>query len=138
MSIRAYQKVQQRVETPRETEYRLFTQVTRALIEAASLPKTEIARRMDALDWNRRVWSFLASDCYDPNNALPEQLRAGIISLSIFVGKYTSEIMQKDADIEKNIKSHNPAQVKSQMKVMREAAQELPHLEKIKTKKVTP
>lgn len=45
---------------------------------------------------------------------------------------------QKDADIEKNIKSHNPAQVKSQMKIMKEAAQELPHLEKIKTKKVTP
>lgn len=100
MSLNAYQTLQKKVETPRETEYRLFTQVTRALIEAASLPKTEIARRMDALDWNRRVWSFLASDCYDPNNGLPEQLRAGIISLSIFVGKYTSEIMQKDADIE--------------------------------------
>ncbi|MBN8646868.1 MAG: flagellar biosynthesis regulator FlaF [Caulobacterales bacterium] len=100
MSLNAYQTLQKKVETPRETEYRLFTQVTRALIEAASLPKTEIARRMDALDWNRRVWTFLASDCYDPNNALPEQLRAGIISLSIFVGKYTSEIMQKDADIE--------------------------------------
>ena len=81
MSLNAYQTLQKKVETPRETEYRLFMQVTRALIEAASLPKTEIARRMDALDWNRRVWSFLASDCYDPNNGLPEQLRAGIISL---------------------------------------------------------
>lgn len=45
---------------------------------------------------------------------------------------------QKDGDIEKNIKSHNPAQVKSQMKVMREAAQELPKIEKIQAKKVTP
>lgn len=45
---------------------------------------------------------------------------------------------QKDGDIEKNIKSHNPAQVKSQMKAMREAAQELPKIEKIQAKKVTP
>lgn len=45
---------------------------------------------------------------------------------------------KKDGDIEKNIKSHNPAQVKSQMKVMREAAQELPHLDKISPKKTTP
>lgn len=100
MSLNAYQILQKKVETPRETEYRLFTQVTRALIEASELPKTEIVKRMDALDWNRRVWSFFALDCADDNNALPENLRAAIISLSIFVGKYSSEIMQRGAEFE--------------------------------------
>ena len=100
MSLNAYQVLQKKVETPRETEYRLFTQVTRALIEASELPRTEIAKRMDALDWNRRVWNFMASDCADNGNGLPEQLRAGIISLSIFVGKYTSEVIQKGEDFE--------------------------------------
>lgn len=100
MSLNAYQTLQKRVETPRETEYRLFTQVTRALMEVAELPKTEIVKRIDALDWNRRVWSFLANDCANDENGLPEHLRAAIISLSIFVGKYSSEVMQKGADIE--------------------------------------
>lgn len=38
---------------------------------------------------------------------------------------------KKDEDILNNIKSHNPATVKSQMQKMREAAKELPHLEKV-------
>ena len=94
MSLQAYQKAQQRVETPREIEYRLFGQVTRALLDH------EIARRMDALDWNRRVWSFMAADCANPDNALPENLRASIISLSLWVGRYSSEVMQKGEDVE--------------------------------------
>ncbi len=100
MSLNAYQKIQRQVETPREIEYRLFTAVTRALIEAAELPRIEISKRMDALDWNRKVWTFMASDCADDSNGLPDQLRANIISLSIFVGKYSSEIMQKNESFE--------------------------------------
>jgi flagellar biosynthesis activator protein FlaF len=100
MSLRAYQTAQRRAETPREIEYRLFGQVTRALMDAQHLPRHEIAKRMDAIDWNRRVWSFMAGDCLDDNNQLPDQLRASIVSLSLWVGRYSSEVMQKGADIE--------------------------------------
>jgi flagellar protein FlaF len=100
MSLRAYQKAQQRVETPREIEYRLFGQVTRALMDIQDLPRHEIARRMDALDWNRRVWSFMAADCAGSDNALPENLRASIISLSLWVSRYSSDVMQKGEDVE--------------------------------------
>ena len=100
MSIRAYQKVQQRVETPRETEYRLFTEVTRALNEVKALPSTELGAKMKALDWNRRVWNFLAMDCSNEQNGLPAQLRASIISLSMFVSKYTSQVIRENEDIE--------------------------------------
>lgn len=100
MGLVAYQTAQRRAETPRELEYRLFGQVTRALMEAKELPKLEIGKRMDALDWNRRVWSFLANDCMAEGNALPEQLRGSIVSLSLWVGRYTSDVMQRQADIE--------------------------------------
>ncbi|HEX3405708.1 MAG TPA: flagellar biosynthesis regulator FlaF, partial [Caulobacteraceae bacterium] len=33
MSLRAYQQAAQRSETPRDVEYRLFAQVTRALMD---------------------------------------------------------------------------------------------------------
>lgn len=100
MGLAAYQTAQRRAETPREIEYRLFGQVTHALMEAQKLPTTEAAKRMDALDWNRRVWSFMAGDCMGNDNSLPEQLRASIISLSLWVGRYSSDVMQRQADIE--------------------------------------
>ena len=56
MSLQAYRQASTRVETPRETEYRLFAQVTLALIEAAKADPSDVGARVDALDWNRRVW----------------------------------------------------------------------------------
>lgn len=90
MSLQAYQAASQRSEDPRATEYRLFAQVTRALMNAKTLPREEMKPRAEALDWNRRVWSNLAIDCASEDNKLPESLRAAIISLSIFVSKHAS------------------------------------------------
>lgn len=100
MSLQAYQQAATRAESPREMEYRLFAQVTRALMEAAALDPAEIGRRVDALDWNRRLWSTLASDCASPENQLPPALRASIISLSIWVGKHTSLVIKREEEFE--------------------------------------
>jgi flagellar protein FlaF len=94
MSLRAYQQAAQRAENPREAELRLFGQVTRALVEASGSPKSDIAGRINALDWNRRLWSALATDCSDPTNALPQSLRAQIISLSLWVSRHSSLVMR--------------------------------------------
>lgn len=100
MSLHAYQQAATRAESPREMEYRLFTQVTRALAEAALLPPENIAGRMDALDWNRRIWTTLGADCSLPNNTLPGALRASIISLSLWVSRHTSQVMRREEEIE--------------------------------------
>lgn len=92
--LQAYKQATSRAESPREMEYRLFGQVTRALIHASTVDETEIATRIDALDWNRRLWSTLATDCSDPGNAMSMSLRAQIISLSLFVGRHSSAIMR--------------------------------------------
>lgn len=100
MSLQAYQKAAARAENPREAEYRLFGQVTRALIQAAELPVEDTKGRIDALDWNRRLWSALASDCSAPENQLPMPLRAQIISLSLWVSRYTSSVIRREDDID--------------------------------------
>jgi flagellar protein FlaF len=100
MSLHAYQTASTRDEDPRSTEYRLFAQVTRALMTASELDPSEIGKRIDVLDWNRRIWSNLAADCASVDNALPEQVRAAIISLSIFVSKHTSVVMRGKDDFE--------------------------------------
>ena len=94
MTLQAYQQTLQATETPRETEYRLFGQVTRALIEAKDCDKLD-KRKIDALDWNRRVWTALMSDCSSKGNSLPEELRAQIISLGLWVSRYSSEVMRE-------------------------------------------
>lgn len=100
MSFQAYQKASTRVEDPRSTEYRLFAQVTRALMKASETDRVDISSRIDALDWNRRLWSNLGADCASVENKLPDQLRASIISLSLFVSKYTSQVMRGTGEFE--------------------------------------
>ena len=94
MSLRAYQQANARTERPRESEYRLFGQVTRALIEASKAPATDLRTRIDAIDWNRRLWSTLANDCCQPQNQLPPALRAQIVSLKSWVRRYSSSVMR--------------------------------------------
>jgi flagellar protein FlaF len=99
MALQAYQRAQRAAENPRNSEYRLFGQVTGALLEAQSSGAKGVSL-IDALDWNRRMWSSLAVDCMDDSNQLPRQLRAQIVSLSIWVTKYSSQVMQKGASLE--------------------------------------
>ena len=99
MSLNAYQNTRKSVETPQQTEYRLFVEVTRSLMEAAGLAKTDV-KLHDALHWNRRMWSTFATDCAVEGNNLPKTLRAQIISLSIWVGKHSSKVIRENEDIE--------------------------------------
>ncbi len=98
MSLKAYQKAAERAESPRQTEYRLFGEVTRSLIEAASVEDLRV--RAAALDWNRRLWSALACDCASPSNALPPPVRAQIISLSLWVNRHTSKAIRREEELQ--------------------------------------
>jgi flagellar biosynthesis activator protein FlaF len=100
MSLQAYTAAATRTETPRDMELRLFAQVTRALVHASSTDKADVATRIDALDWNRRLWSTLATDCSHPNNALGQAMRAQIVSLSLFVNRHSSAIMRGEEDFQ--------------------------------------
>ena len=100
MSLRAYQQAAHRSETPRDTEYRLFAQVTRALMDVKNKPREDLAAWIDALHWNRRMWAALADDCSHPGNSLPEAVRAQIISLSLFVHRHSSHVMRREGDID--------------------------------------
>ncbi|HEX2816377.1 MAG TPA: flagellar biosynthesis regulator FlaF [Phenylobacterium sp.] len=100
MSLKAYQKAATWAESPRQMEYRLFAEVTLALMEAAKTDPTDIPARIDVLDWNRRVWTALSDDCSSPGNGLPAPLRASIISLAIWVARHTSAVIRRQEQIE--------------------------------------
>jgi len=99
MSLKAYQTTQKASESSSQTEYRLFANVTRALMDVKGLPKLDV-KLHEALQWNRELWSTLATDCAVEGNMLPKQLRASIISISIWVGRYSSQVARGEEEIQ--------------------------------------
>ena len=99
MSLRAYQQAQQATESTRDTEYRVFAQVTRALMDVMDLARIDKSL-VDAVHWNRRLWDTLMTDCGSPDNKLPEALSAQIISVAIWVQRYSSDVVRKGASME--------------------------------------
>jgi flagellar biosynthesis activator protein FlaF len=99
MSINSYKSAISATENPRQTEYRLFALVTKALMdakEAGGKGKKFIA----AVDWNRRMWLTLQMDLASDQNGLTDELRAQLISVAIWVDKHSSVCLRGDASID--------------------------------------
>jgi flagellar protein FlaF len=99
MTLKAYQSTQRVTEDSRQTEYRLFGQVTGALIDAQKAGKSG-GPLAEVIDWNRKLWRTLATDCLDDRNLLPQDVRAKIVSLSLWVTKYSKEVTRKGAPLD--------------------------------------
>ena len=99
MALQAYQRQQRATENPRASEYRLFGQVTGALINAKTVG-AQGAPLVEAVDWNKRLWRTLAADCMDDRNTLTEDVRAKIISLSLWVAKYSRSVTREKAPLD--------------------------------------
>ena len=99
MSLKAYRAAQAATEDPRITEYRLFGQVTGALISAKDRQVTG-GPLAETLDWNRTLWRTLAADCMDDRNTLTQDVRAKIISLSLWVAKYSRSVTREKAPLD--------------------------------------
>jgi flagellar protein FlaF len=98
MTLKAYKDAQRATEDPRVTEYRLFGQVTGALLDAQKNGAIGTPL-VEAIDWNRRLWRTLAADCMDDRNTLSQDVRAKIISLSLWVSKYSRQVTREKAPI---------------------------------------
>ncbi|MEO0392794.1 MAG: flagellar biosynthesis regulator FlaF [Pseudomonadota bacterium] len=102
----AYQQSQNATQDPRHVEYRLLGQVTAALITAQQVwekSKADVEAKKQVVDaalWNRNVWSAFRTDLLDEGNQLPKELKAQLISISLFIERETNSIMTGDADFE--------------------------------------
>ncbi|MFP6709941.1 MAG: flagellar biosynthesis regulator FlaF [Alphaproteobacteria bacterium] len=97
MSLHSYTVAQNTTENPRQTEYRLFAQVTRALMECRDEESKSLLAK--AVHWNWRLWLALQADCSMEDNVLPDETRAGIISLAIWVDKNSRKMLRGEAKI---------------------------------------
>lgn len=93
MSIAAYQQTIAETEDPRRIEYRLFLRITLELekhVDAQTL-----SDELKAVLWrNQELWNTLRADLLSSDNELPGQLKAGLVSLSFSVDRYTTRVLE--------------------------------------------
>lgn len=92
MSLTAYQRTRSIIETPRQAERRLVSEITGELIQARDAGFQRGAL-MAPLHRNRELWNTFSAACGTAGNELPAGLRASIISLALWVDQFTSEVV---------------------------------------------
>jgi flagellar protein FlaF len=103
MSVNKYRAAQASTENPRQTEYRLFAEVTKALMAIREATKAKGLKSPEfykAVDWNRRLWLTLQMDLASNENRFPDSLKANIISIAIWVDKHSRSVLRGESDIE--------------------------------------
>jgi flagellar protein FlaF len=90
----AYGKIIRSTESARRIEYRVFEDATAALADAG-LPDVPFTTRIAAVHRNRELWLALTCDVADEDNALPDALRASIISIGIFVFRESNRVIRE-------------------------------------------
>ncbi|WP_334129907.1 flagellar biosynthesis regulator FlaF [Sneathiella sp.] len=98
MSVAAYQKANQNAEAPRLTEYRAFALFTRAMEEADK--EDDAMARIRAIANNRRLWLTLQTDLLSEENNLPDDLKGRLLSIALWVGRYSTKAMKGEATVD--------------------------------------
>lgn len=103
MSISAYRKTIQATERPRDMERRILSEINAALLvhqEHYDSAETRAERTAilagslrPALAKNLKLWAALRMDLLSPGNELPAEMRANLISLSLFVERQVTAVM---------------------------------------------
>jgi flagellar protein FlaF len=81
MSASSYANLQSRIETPRETEIRAF-------------------RYVNGLLKTHQLWSILLAELTNPDNKLPVELRARLVSLGLWAQREALARLSDDRGVE--------------------------------------
>ncbi|MCI2394744.1 flagellar biosynthesis regulator FlaF [Aliiroseovarius sediminis] len=81
--------------TSRGTEYEAFAKVTHQLGRARTSSFADLAA---ALHENRRLWTLLAADVANEDNALPSDLRARLFYLAEFTADHSRKVLSEGED----------------------------------------
>jgi flagellar protein FlaF len=95
----AYDKNIKTTESPHETDAAVLEHAAQVLIAAQTLMASdELENDEDffmALNYNQRIWTVLQAFAAE-ENLIPDQIKANLISLSIFVDKQTYKAMSNN------------------------------------------
>lgn len=100
MSHEAYRKASKSLASPRDAEYRAFSEATRRLMGVAESGRADLKALVEAVLANRRLWDALADDCARGDNLLPKETRTAIIRLSHWVADHSRAVMQRKESVD--------------------------------------
>ncbi|MEL6979531.1 MAG: flagellar biosynthesis regulator FlaF [Pseudomonadota bacterium] len=98
IAARAYSQTTRSVGAPRDVEYHAFQRIT-AMLRAADRDDATLQERAEAVLKNNKLWGRLAADLLSEQNALPDELRASLLSLAEFSRKHGLLAIKGDARI---------------------------------------
>ena len=93
----AYRAAQRASTNPIQMEADIMGRVTR---EIETYRKKGGPEFVKALYRNVQLWNAFSADLLSDENKLPEQLKASLISLSIWVEKHTDKVVHKEASVD--------------------------------------
>jgi flagellar protein FlaF len=104
--VAAYAQQQKRNLSPREVEAMAFTKAA-IMLEDAKKKSGDLDEFAKALRFNHLLWTIIQADLTEPDNQLPPEIKANVMSLSIFVDKQTTKALRSslpaDLDVLINI-----------------------------------
>ena len=96
---RGYTAHARQIKSPRATEYEAVSRISHRLRRAALNRQNDYPAFVTALSENRRMWTTFAIDVAQPENALPQELRARIFYLAEFTEAETRRILKGEGDV---------------------------------------
>ena len=102
MSVNAYLNNQRAAETPRQTEYRLFVQITRNLVTAKERYEQGGLDEfvLNAVARNAELWQTLMLDLVEQDNQLPAALRGQLVSIALWVDRHSTAFRRGKASLD--------------------------------------
>ena len=98
MAVNPYAKAVQATETASEREYRLLARANRMLEDTKETQS--IADLYRAVLFNRQVWNTFLIDLTDERNQLPTALKGSLISIGIWVEKFSDQVCDGDEPVD--------------------------------------
>jgi flagellar protein FlaF len=124
--VAVYQQQQKRNLSPREVEAMAFTKAA-LLLEDAKKQTGNIEEFAKALRFNHLLWTIIQADLTEPDNQLPPEIKANVMSLSIFVDKQTTKALRSssagDLDVLININRNLAAGLRTTAETAGQTAQ---------------
>lgn len=99
MYVDIYKKASLAASSPRAIEYKIFAEITSQL-NGANKEEIVPQDRINALFRNSQLWLTLEADLACPENKMDNELKAGLISLAIWVRRFTTLAMRNREDLE--------------------------------------